>query len=382
MGELGNYYARQYESGNRDVIAALIFEEANLLHARRLARANGWWRAVISAMQGLRSLYGQTGRRAEWKRLVEEVVPELLDPKTHDPLPGREDFWGLVTQYRVHLARKEHDWEEAERLQGISVEWTRKQAAPALELPADSLNSTQRNDIRNLTVSLHDLGQIQREVGRAECVKSYEEALKLAEHIGNNTLAHSCAFNLGTAYKDLPGLRDLDKAEEQYQRSLELHEEQDRLGRAQCLDQLGCVALLRFDEAREAKEPKDVLLGHLNQALGRYMEGLRMLPKNAVGDLAVAHNQLGAIYTHAGQMDRAIYHCSQAIQLYESMGNLYAAGQTRRNVAIGLMQSGSFQDALSYARAALRNFETYGDRAAEEIQKAKNLIARIKAESV
>jgi hypothetical protein len=52
MGELGRYYWQQYENGNRDVIGALASEEANLLHARSLARANGWWRRVISAMQG------------------------------------------------------------------------------------------------------------------------------------------------------------------------------------------------------------------------------------------------------------------------------------------------------------------------------------------
>ena len=31
-------------------------------------------------MQGLRTLYGHTGRRAEWQRLVEEIVPDFVDP--------------------------------------------------------------------------------------------------------------------------------------------------------------------------------------------------------------------------------------------------------------------------------------------------------------
>ena len=52
MGGMGNYYHNQYEAGNRDVIGALTAEEANLLHARRLARRHGWWGAVISTMQG------------------------------------------------------------------------------------------------------------------------------------------------------------------------------------------------------------------------------------------------------------------------------------------------------------------------------------------
>ena len=40
MGELGYEYDYQYNQGNRDVIAALQAEEANLLRARDLARAS------------------------------------------------------------------------------------------------------------------------------------------------------------------------------------------------------------------------------------------------------------------------------------------------------------------------------------------------------
>ncbi|MGQ0605094.1 MAG: CHAT domain-containing protein [Anaerolineales bacterium] len=116
LGELGNYYHHEYGAGNRDVISALAAEEANLLHARQLARTNGWWNALTSTMQGLRSLYGHTGRRAEWARLVNEIVPGFVDPVTDGPLPGREEEWSLVTAYRVRLAREARQWAEAERL--------------------------------------------------------------------------------------------------------------------------------------------------------------------------------------------------------------------------------------------------------------------------
>ena len=110
MGELGNYYHNQYEDGNRDVIAPLRAEEANLLHARsrpeRTAAVEGrdhWADAITSTMQGLRTLYDHTGRRAEWARLVEEIVPDFVGPDDL-PLPGREEQWSLVTEYRVLLA--------------------------------------------------------------------------------------------------------------------------------------------------------------------------------------------------------------------------------------------------------------------------------------
>ena len=62
-GFSGGLLSLSIRSGNRDVIAALAAEEANLLHARRLARQNGWWSPVTSTMQGLRNLYDHTGRR-------------------------------------------------------------------------------------------------------------------------------------------------------------------------------------------------------------------------------------------------------------------------------------------------------------------------------
>src|SRR5262249_9180089 len=90
-GELGNHYHNSYDAGRREVLSALRAEEANLLQARRLALENGWWGEVIRAMQGLDVLYSHTGRRAEWKRLVEEVVPAFVEPKTEAPLPGLEE---------------------------------------------------------------------------------------------------------------------------------------------------------------------------------------------------------------------------------------------------------------------------------------------------
>ncbi len=377
LGGLGNYYHYQYEQGNRDMIGLLTAEEANLLHARRLARANGWWGGVISTMQGLQSLYNHTGRRAEWRRLVEEIVPDFVDPETDGPLPGREENWSIVTQHRVHLAKEERQWEEAARLQRIIVRWDRKRAAPAFSIPADLLDAPQHNNIRSLAVSLQQLGTIQRELGQAECEKSYNESLELSERIGDRALAATCAFNLGRVYSGLLDLRDLNQAEHWYLRSLELRDKHDRLARAGCVGQLGSIAFERFEETRAAVEPENDLLQHLKQALRRYHDALDLLPADAVADLMVTHGQLGIIYGTIRQMGSALHHYSQSIQLAESIGDVYGAAQARFNVAVDLVQVGRFGDALLYARAALRNYETYGDRAAEDTQGTKRLIAQI-----
>jgi tetratricopeptide (TPR) repeat protein len=88
---------------------------------------------------------------------------------------------------------------------------------------------------------------------------------------------------------------------------------------------------------------------------------------------------LGAIYDDAGAIEQAVSHYNQCVRYREMQGNYYGAGGTRYNIAVALMQSGRIADALDYARAALRNFETYGDRAAADIEKAKRLIAKLSA---
>jgi tetratricopeptide (TPR) repeat protein len=176
----------------------------------------------------------------------------------------------------------------------------------------------------------------------------------------------------------IPVLRDLAQAERWYRRSLEQRDERDNLGRAYCLDQLGAVSFESFKEARAVGESNTVVLSFLNAALKFYHQGLDLLPPNAVNDLAVAHSQLGLIYADgAGDLDRALPHFREAIRYTEATGNLYQAGQLRHNVAVALAQAGRLADALEYALAALRNFETLGDRAAEMIEQTRRLVGWI-----
>jgi tetratricopeptide (TPR) repeat protein len=377
MGELGNLYHNQYEAGNRDVIAALAAEEANLLHARQLARTHGWWSCVVGAMQGLRHLYDQTGRRAEWARLVHEIVPDLVSPATDGPLPGGEEQWGLVTGYRVRLVIQARQWAEAERLQRVCVNWDRQRAAPALAMPPGELGGLQRNRVRTLAVSVSELANILREQGKAECIAAYEEDYDLSLRIEDGPGAAVTAFNIGHAYLQIPSLRDLAQAEHWYRRSLELRDERDRQGQAKCLSQLGHVAYERFKEARAANQPEAELLHQLNAALQFYGRALDFDPPDALNDLATDHNQLGNIYFDAGDLDRALSRWRDSIRYEEMQGNLYGAAQTRYNVAIALARARRLADAGEYAFAALRNYETFGDRAAAEIQTTQELIAEI-----
>ena len=366
MGSLGEHYHRRYNEGNRDVIDVLRAEEANLLRTRELARRQGLWDMVIGAMQGLRTLYGHTGREAEWARLVEEIVPDFVDPLTDGAIAGREESWSLVTEYRIALARGARHWGAAERLQRIWAEWVRGRA-----------RDEDRNSILTLGGSLYELGEIQREMGRPECVKAYGEAFDIAMRIRDNTHAAVAAFSLGHAYKNIPALRNLDEAERWYRTGRDLTPVGDQIHHATSLADLGCVAYQRFQEGRAAKKPEPELLRHLSDALHRYLGSLEITPPDAVDRLAVIHNQLGNIYDDTGDVGRARSHYNEAIRLRESQGNLYAAAQARYNVAIALRKAGSFADARQYADTALRDFQTYGPGAAAMVERTLDLISLI-----
>jgi len=377
IASLGNLYLMTYSEGNSNIIAVLTAEEANLLHARQLARDNQWWPEAVGTMQGLQCLYNQTGRRAEWSRLVDEIVLDFVEPATDGPLPGREDEWGIITEYRARIARESYNLREAERLQRIIIEWSRKRAQAAYDLQPQQLTAEQRNDLRTLAVALHELGQVLREQHDPKCVSAYEESLALTERIGNQSGSAICTFNLGNVFKDIPAVRDLNRAEQYFRQSMDLSDKQDRLGRALRICQLGSVALERFSEASEQMHPGPEQLSHLNDAIQLYLQALELTPADAVNQRAVTHNQLGRAFDELGDYSRALDNYRESIRYEETQGNIYGAAQTRINVAITLIKQGRAADAIEYARAALANFQTYGDGVNDEIQATQRLVSII-----
>jgi hypothetical protein len=177
-----------------------------------LARTVGLWRAAAGCLQGLRVLYAQTGRDGEWARMVAAVTPEFTDPATDGPLPGREEEWSLITGYRVMLARQGRDWTIATTLQNTLIARLRDQAAGALAAPTDSLTPVQRNQIRSLAIALNELGIILLQQDDPGCLPIFQEALALAQQIGDRRGEAERARSLGDAYLLVPGLRDLDQA--------------------------------------------------------------------------------------------------------------------------------------------------------------------------
>jgi tetratricopeptide (TPR) repeat protein len=373
----GIYYFSQYEAGHAQVISILGAEEANLLHARRLALQHGWPDLIIGPMQGLRTLYDHTGRNTEWQRLVTELIPVFTDLTTGGPQPSLDNEWAMLIGYQVRIARQTRDWDTAQQLQNVLIAWDRQQAAEALATTPDQLTRTQQDQIRNLGAALHELGGILREQDDPGCVQPFQEAMQLAQRIGDQRKEAIAAFNLGHAYKDVPALHDLDQAETWYQHSLDLLDDHNTLGRARTIGQLGSIAYERFKDARNAEAPDEELLTHLNNAATAYHQALDLLPDDAIDEHAVTYSQLGVIYMAARQTDRALEHYTKAIHYDEQQDNRYGAGNTRFNAALTLARAGRRDDALLYAHAALNDFQALGPGATTNAERARQLIAQL-----
>jgi len=390
VGGLGNYYHDQFNEGHRGAIRLLELEEANLLHARRLARHQQWWHLVIPCMQGLDALYDYQGRSAEWSRLVGDIVPDYCTP-ADKPVAGREEEYSLVMEYRVGLAQKhERDLPKAAALQDRRVAWNRQQAANVLALPPDvQLDAKQRNALQMLSSGLFTLGQILVEKGEAGGLTYFQESFGIDKRIGNKAGLAITEFTLGHAYMDIPSIRDLDAAEAAYKRSMDLHDPHDDLGRSVCIKQIGMVHHVRFNDAQQRQEPEGTLLRHAQATEKHYLKALQLCPKDAFTEFAAFHSQLGSLYAQVGQLDKAREHFEKGAQHFDDADNHLHAGRTRYNMALMYAQTAMreayppqqrdyFRRAEAYAKAALCDFRHYQGHAAAAEADTQGLLGEIK----
>jgi TPR repeat protein len=381
-GDLGHYYTGLAEAGRAaQIVPVLGAEEANLRHALTLARTGGLWRAAAGCLQCLSVLYERTGRDSEWARLVAAVTPDFIDPATEGPLPGRDDQWNLITEYRMQLAQQARDWPAATSLLTAKIARHRDRAAAALAALAANLTPLQRRQIRSLAVSLEQLGQILRLQNDPGCLPYYYEALDLYQRIGAHQEEANLAHSLGNAYLTVSLLRDLDQAEHWYHQSLDLSDYGDQLGQAATLGQLGSVALERYNDALAAGKAERVLQEQLKAAQDFCQQALSLTPSGDHQTRAIIESHLGNIYRRAGDVRQAQRHYQQAIQHHEARGDIYAAGETRYNIAVLLAIAGRVSDALLYARAALDNYQQAGPAATDRADRAQRLIADLEQPS-
>ncbi|CAK0774455.1 putative TPR_REGION domain-containing protein [Gammaproteobacteria bacterium] len=228
MQDIANYYYEEYDLGHHEALDVLPFEEANLFNAWQFARWQGWWDIVISVARGLLTLYRHTKQDQEWILIVERLVRDFVNPKTNGAFsdnPDRENYWGIVTDYRIEIATNAGDWPFAERLQQLRIDWDRQRASGLLDRALALLDNEARARIQALAQSINQLGHLLQKQGKAECVQPYQVAVELNERIDNRRAAAITAIQLARAYRDNPDLQE--QANHWHQKALNLAATED-----------------------------------------------------------------------------------------------------------------------------------------------------------
>jgi tetratricopeptide (TPR) repeat protein len=357
MGEVGHYYAAKYDSGSRELIGVLAAEEANLLHAMGLALKNDWWKALTKILLGLNTLYNHTGRKVEWARVINDAVPLFVDPNTQGALLGREEEWSSITGHRVDIAIGARDFNKAESLVMLALRWVRRNTDSIPRESGLSLTRSQEEELAELSKWLNFLGIIKFYKDEADCVQPFLEDYEICMLIGYSSSAAKTALSLGNAYKDLPSIRDLDMAKHWYQRSFDLRDSNDALGRARVLYQFSLVSYQEFLDAQMSGLPQKALSHHLNRSLLTLQRAATLVPPDAVTELANIHHQLGVLYSYTDHADVCFRHFEESIRYEELKGNHFGAAVSQYGIARNFAKLGRLDDALVFAKAALKRFE-------------------------
>jgi tetratricopeptide (TPR) repeat protein len=360
MATAARFYKNLHNEGHAAVVNTVAVEEANLLHARDLARRHGWWSDVMGCMQGLRILYEPAGRLAEWSRLVDELAPDLIDPATGGPAPGHADRWHLLTEYRVNLAIARRRLGDAEAVARERTRYARWRAAEALAAEPETLDEQQQVAIHNLSVSLVQLGQLLQLRNRPDCLEPFREALEISRRARLRRDEAIVTQALGTALRQTASQPALDEARRRQEQALALIADSDPIGRANALSELGQLTLIQMVAAQLRGVPAAALDGMIAEAGGRFAEALALIPPEAAPARRTVLLRIGQVYSMAGELDVARKHFEEAIRLAEAGGDRYNAGGSRLSLAVVFGQGRRIEDALLYARAALADFEATG----------------------
>ncbi len=228
LGNSGSELTVLFQTNTQTAVTLLRLEEANLLHALRLARRTDRWEEVKNVLYGINKLWNVQGRWAEWDRLLTEVEADAAG-EDGEARPGRDDLWVAIQGHKAELAEYRRDFTTAKKVhERLRAHYGGK------------------GDERNEAVVLHQLGRIAQERGDfEEAEKWYRQSLAIEERIGNEHGQAATLHQLGMIAEER---RDFDEAETWYRQSLAIEERiGHEHGQAATLHQLGNLAYLRRD---------------------------------------------------------------------------------------------------------------------------------------
>ncbi len=107
--------------------------------------------------------------------------------------------------------------------------------------------------------------------------------------------------------------------------------------------------------------------GALDEALVQIEDGILLLNQEKNGNprsrqvLAYLLNRKGAIYIEKGELDRALEHLEQCLNLRKEIGNPHDVAVTLHNIAIIHTRKGNLDQALTYFEQSLANWKKIGN---------------------
>ena len=376
VSDFGLALFERFRDGDSAVVAELAADEANLRHACNLARKFEWWDLIAGCIHGLGALFEGGGRIAEWQDFFDELIKECADELKQEPLDGRGLYWRAVAEQGVYSALARRRLHHAEKLQRLCLHWDKEQANPYLPVAANELEKSQKAVVGRYALSLYRMGGVVRRQGFPE-PKIDEEAVDLQESLGDKETASRWAFELGLEYTDNSALRDLRQAERWLQRSLELKEEEDRLGKGACCAELGRVAWERFGEARKANLLQVELLRFLNDARQYYLRAVENNPSDDCARLAAHNQELGHICVALGDLGRALPYYRESIRYYEREGATEPVARIQFTLALSLRDANRVAEARKFAQDACANFKKIPDCDPEILKRAERILESI-----
>jgi CHAT domain-containing protein len=388
IGTMCTYMVRQYNRGQEVSAEASELERPNLLYALHLAFENHWWESVISIMQGLRLSWKGKGRWQEWSALVDFITPQFALPESEGPIPGREEDWVLVMDYRIETAASRNDFADAERLEVARGRFLRQLVAEVTALHDRDL---EKYRAQWLARSLQSLGSMRARRGNVACLAAYEEAFHLMMLLGLRRDAGLCARDLVLAYGSHEAYSDPDKCEIWIKRTIELiPDDPETMALLQTMRSRHKAhrAIENLELALELGEqpltgPSEGNRGSIDESIQEFMNHQEMMadelplpPITKPSLRMVALRTRAAVRLDRGD-DRGLTDYLEALQIAVDLNDLLSRAEIELELASGLLDTERREQAEIYVNAALEHFGQAGEPGVLGAEKARELQERI-----
>lgn len=316
-------YFESTQKGEQNAVAAVSFEEANLLRALRLAEVGEEWSTAQAIAQTLGEFYEVCSRMDEWDALRRRLLDAVGRRIPPDASRGRADLWMYLLGNEANRAIGRNRLKAAENVCQRILRYLLSLSDPEVD--------------RKIATVYHQLGMIaQRRSDFDGAEEWHRKALEIFQRLGLERYVAIEYHHLGMVAQER---NDFDHAEKWYRKTLKIFE---RLGlerdAANVYNQLGVMAqkCRDFDHAeewhREAVEIRERL-------------GLKR-------DVATDYSNLGMLAAHRGRFDQAEERYRKALEIYERIGHPPLMVNTLALFGLLRRQQKRFLEAVSWSGKA------------------------------